>query len=363
MMSLFLVPLIASAEGVSFKTARGTIYSAGPMIGITDNASNDIVAAGGNVVISGNAGNEILAAGGSITLSGKTGGDARIAGGNITITNEIGGEAVLAGGKINVLREALIKYDLIAASGDIMIEGTINGGVRIIGGTVTINGTIEKDVNIKAEHLIIGNSAVIKGSLHYEAPREARVEQGAVVTGETIFTQKEFAPPREKMAKFFGVWWVVKLLALMAAALATYSALREKTEQITALAVNRFGHELLTGFIVLIVIPAAVLLLFITVFGSLLGLVIMFFYISLVVLSSVFGALVFTRLLNGYVFKKETFFTWPMILLGVLLYQVIGLIPFLGWIFKFIFFLSGLGALSHLVYSLRGKSMIPESTG
>ncbi len=37
-------------------------------------------------------------------------------------------------------------------------------------------------------------------------------------------------------------------------------------------------------------------------------------------------------------------------LLGVLIYQAIGLIPLLGWIFKFIFFLPALGVMSHLVF-------------
>ncbi len=348
--ALVFAPLIANAEGLFFKTERGNIYCAGGSIAISENASNDIVAAGGNIVITGSAGNEVLAAGGSILLSGKTGGDARVAGGSITIADEIGGEAVIAGGKIDLLPKALIKSDLIAASGDIRIEGTVAGGARITGGKVFINGTMNKDADIKARELIIGKNAVIKGNLRYEAPQEARIEQGAVITGEKIFMRKEFKAPQAMFAKVLWVLWLVKLIATMAAALVIYFVLPEKTIELTALALNRFGHELLSGFIVLLVIPAVILLLFITVIGSLLGLLGMFFYIAFVILSTVLGALVFTRLLSGYAFKKSPSFTWPIILLGVLIYEVLGLIPLLGWIFKCVFFLSALGALSHLIY-------------
>lgn len=356
LMALVLLPLTSNAEGVSFKTERGNIYSAGGSINITEDASNDIVAAGGNVVITGSAGNELLAAGGSVLLSGKIAGDARVAGGNITIADEIGGEAVVAGGKVNLLPKAVIKSDLFAASGDISIEGTIGGGARIIGGMVLINGTINKNVDIKAQQLVIGKNAIIKGTLRYEAPVEARIEQGAVITGEKIFKKKEFAPPREQVKKFLGLWWIVKLIAVMAAALAIYFMLRKKSEQLTALALDRFGRELLTGFLVFVAIPALILLLFITVLGWLLGLISLFFYIAFITLSTVLGAVVFSGLLGKYVFKREQYLTWPVILLGVLIYQVIGLIPLLGWIFKFAFLLAALGALSHSVYSIREQN-------
>lgn len=361
LLSLLLAPLIAAAEGVSFKTERGNIYSAGGSITVAEDAPNDIVAAGGNLSISGNAGNEVLAAGGSVVLSGKTAGDARAAGGNITVAGSIGGEAVLGGGKINLLPGSMIGSGLIAASGDITIDGTIGGGARIIAGTVTINGTINKDVDVKAEHVIIGKNAKIRGSLRYEAPAEAQIDPGAVITGEKIFKKAERGEPGERAMKFLGVWWLVKLLTVLTAALAIYLLLPEQTTEVTSLAVNRFGRELLAGFIVLVAVPALIVLLFITVLGSLLGLPAIFFYIAFLFLSSVFGALIFTRLISSSVLKKGAALSWPIILAGVVLYQVIGLIPFLGWLFKFVFFLTALGALSHRVYSIKegGSSQRP----
>lgn len=359
---LLAAPLIAGAQEASLTTARGNLYAAGPGIDISENVPNDIVAAGGQLTVTGSAGGGILAAGGEIMMSGRVNGDARMAGGNITIAGDIGGEAVIGAGKLHLLRNARIGSELMAAAGELILDGTINGRARAAGGRVRINGTINGDTDIKAGEIVIGERAVINGDLRYESPREAVIEQGAVIKGEKKFTQKEVTPTGEKIAQTAVALWLLKVIAVMAAALAIYYLLREQTLTVTALALDRFGSELVRGFIVLIVIPALILLLFITMIGWLLGLLGLFFYIAFVILSSVLGALVFTRWSSGYVFRKKPSFSWPAILLGVLIYQVIGLIPFIGWIFKFVFFLSSLGALSHMTYNSLAARSAPSGT-
>ncbi|OGW38587.1 MAG: hypothetical protein A2010_07410 [Nitrospirae bacterium GWD2_57_9] len=348
--AFLFAPLVAGADGITFETERGNIYAAGSSIDVAKRASHDIVAAGGQVVISGSADNEVLAAGGSVLLSGRTGGDARLAGGTITVMNQIGGEAVLAGGKITLTPDGQIGSGLIAAAGEITIEGAIGGTARIIGKTVTINGTIDKDAVIRAERLIIGKNGIIKGNLRYEAPEEARIAQGAVISGTTLFTRTEPVRLGEKGAAFLGIWWVVKVIAFMAAALVIHAAFPDKTRELTALSVNRFGQGLITGLIVLATVPVTVLLLFMTVIGWLIALPVLFFYMAFVALSTVLGALVFTRWAGGYVLRNKDPLSSPMILAGVLVYQVLGLIPLLGWIFKLVFLLCALGSLSHLTY-------------
>jgi cytoskeletal protein CcmA (bactofilin family) len=348
--ALALSPLVANADGLSFETARGNEYISGGSVDVMEDASNDIVAAGGNVIITGNAGNEVLAAGGTVLLLGKVGGDARVAGGNVTIDNEIGGEAVIAGGRIRLLPKSTVKSDLFAAAGDIRVDGTLEGNARIIGRHVTINGVVNKDAYVKAQRLVIGKNALISGDLRYESPEEAQIEPGAMIKGMKIFTRKEPVPSHPKFLRFFLAWWIVKLFAFEAAALALYFALKKKTEQFTVLALKRYGYETFIGFIVLIVVPVAILVLFMTLVGWILGVIGLFFYFAFLFLSSILGAVVFSGVAGRYVIKKEPSITWPIILLGVFLYQIIGLIPVVGWIFKFVFFLLALGTLSHVMY-------------
>ena len=270
----------------------------------------------------------------------------------MTVAGTIGGEAVLTGGRVHLLPRAGIGSGLIAAGGEITLEGVVRGSARIIAGTVTINGTITGDVSIKADHVTIGKSARIGGNLHYEAPQEATIDQGAVITGQKTFKQAEYKQPRQRLLSFLGILWIIKLFAIIAAAIVLYLLLPEQTSQVTSLAMEQFGNELLVGFLVFVAVPALVLLLFITVLGWFLGLVLAFLYVVFLLLSSVFGALTFTRMIERSLLKS-TALSWPLILAGVLVYQVLGLMPFLGTLFKFVFFLAALGGLSHRLYSLR----------
>jgi hypothetical protein len=347
---VLLSPVSVLADGVSFKTEKGNIYSAGGDVTISERVPGDVTAAGGNVVIAGDTGGDVLAVGGTVHLTGRVGDDARIAGGDLTVDTDIGGEATLAGGEIKLLPGTTIKDDLFAAGGNLTIGGDVGGTAKLYGGSVTLNGTIGKNVEIRTGRLIIGKNAVIKGNLFYASPEKARIAQGAVIKGQTIYEHKAYEFPKKKLLGFLWLWWVIKLVATETAALLLYFLLKKKVERFTALAVSGLGREFLTGFIVLILAGAAIGVLFISVAGYILGLVGTFFYVASILLSSVLGAIVFSGLAGRYVFKKEEYVTWPVILLGVLTYQIIGTVPFLGWLMKFVFLLSAFGALSHLVY-------------
>ena len=53
-----------------------------------------------------------------------------------------------------------------------------------------------------------------------------------------------------------------------------------------------------------------------------------------------------------YIFKKEEYeLNWWIIVLGVFVFGLIMLIPFIGWLFKFIVFLATFGSLSAYIVS------------
>jgi hypothetical protein len=346
----FASPAHVYADWSSIKTSAGNAYYAGGDLNISENISGDIFAIGGNLSISGNTEDDLIAAAGRLSLSGNIGGDARVAGGKVTINSEVGGEMMIAGGEVSILPGTSIKKDLFLASGKVNMAGEVKNDLKTAGGEIMINGAVRGNVIAKTGKLTIGKNAVIYGDLSYESPEEARIEEGAVIKGATVFKLKEQIPSKERALWLVLAWWILKVLATMAAAFAIYFTFRDRTEKFAALALNRFGRELLTGFIILVVIPAAVVILFISALGYLLGLVGLFFYIAFIILSTILGAVVFSGLTGKYIFKKEPYITWPILLFGITVYHAVGLIPVVGWIFRFLFFLAGLGTLSELSY-------------
>ena len=82
------------------------------------------------------------------------------------------------------------------------------------------------------------------------------------------------------------------------------------------------------------------------------GLVGLFLYGLLYVLSSVFAGLVIGSLLLKVLFKRPApLANWKAALLGVTVYTVAGLIPLVGWLFKLVFFLTAFGVISRKVYA------------
>ena len=71
----------------------------------------------------------------------------------------------------------------------------------------------------------------------------------------------------------------------------------------------------------------------------------------LLTLSSVFAGIILgTWLIKVLTKRQEYVIDWKAIVVGVIVIKLLALIPFVGWLPKFIFFLIGLGALVKWLY-------------
>jgi hypothetical protein len=278
---------------------RGNLYLAGSVLSVAGTIQGDLLAAGGNVTILGPVTQDVMVAGGTIIFDSSVGGDVRIAGGNITIGGDITGDLVVAGGQVIILSGTTVRGDLVAA-----------------GGQVTNNGTV-------------------RGQTSIYLPKEK--EQKNESTARKVFS-------------FFGLGWLVKLLMVIVFGLVLYYLLKSGTQEVVRRARDGFGKELLRGFVFLITVPAAILIVLLTVIGVPLGVLGIWIYAALLTLSSVFAGMVLGSVLYRLVLRKTSALTLGALLIGIILFQLFKLIPFVGWIICFVFFLAALGSLSHILY-------------
>ena len=102
---------------------------------------------------------------------------------------------------------------------------------------------------------------------------------------------------------------------------------------------------------VLVVVPFAIILAFITMIGFIPGILGVLVYIGLLVLANVGVAFVLGPLLRRIVKRDErNVLNWKTILAGVCGTYVLAVIPFVGWIALLAFFLASLGAWSAMLY-------------
>ncbi|MFA5169651.1 MAG: hypothetical protein WC386_01235 [Candidatus Paceibacterota bacterium] len=329
-------------------TINDNLYVAGSDVNISGTVTGDLFAAGGNVTVSGPVEEDLMAAGGSLNISGKVSGDERVAGGTVTISNVIGGDLLVAGGQVIILPGSTIGKDIEISGGNINYRGESNGKLSISGGDVYINGKVNGDLSITAQSIKIGPDAMINGNFEYSSPREAVLEQGAKVNGTVEFTKTtafEKSSDTKPMMGFMTFALITKLSAIIFAALIFFYFFRKQTEVIIKEGVSNFWKNAGKGFVILIVVPAAVILSFITIIGAPLGVIGGILYVALLIVSSIIANLIFAQLCIN-VFKKGEL-NWWIIILSVIIFGMISFIPFIGWLFKFIILLVALSSLSN----------------
>lgn len=343
----------------SNQTINDNLYAAAGTVGVAGTVNGDVMAAGGSINVTGPVSGDIEAAGGNINITSDVAGDIRVAGGNITISKSAGGDLIVAGGQVNVTSDFSAGKDVKIMGGNVNFTGKAKGNLEIKAGTVYVNGSVAGNLDVTAQDIKLGPKAAIAGNFTYSSSRNATLEQGAVVEGETKFNKINL-PQRGQIATvskgvlagLFGVAWAIKTLAVIIVGLILIYAFKSPTKSVLEMAAVNFWKNVLVGLIVLVVMPIAIILSFITLVGALAGVIALVFYIVLILLASVFGILVFAKLCLKYLFKKPDYeINWWILILSVLVFGIVGIIPFVGWIFVFVIFLSAMGSVSGVVYS------------
>jgi cytoskeletal protein CcmA (bactofilin family) len=344
---LTIMPLIA--YGATFKTGQNyylepgvvindNLYTAGGTVGITGTVNGDLFATGGNITVSGPISGDLAAAGGTLNIGSNVLGSVRVAGGSINVSNSVAGDFIAAGGQISLMPGFSVGKDAAIAGGVIYIDGTINGNLLVAG-----------------KEIKLGPNTIVKGTFNYYSQNPATLEQGAVVQGATSFhkTSMPAGKPINKglMAGLIGFFSILKSLMIFVAALVMLYLLKNQVNSIIEKSVSGFWKEALIGFIVLVAIPVAIVLSFITVVGAFLGIIAAISYGLFIAISSVISILLFAKLSLKYIFKKDNYkLNWWVVAIATLAFGLISCIPFVGWIPVFFIFIASLGSTSEFIY-------------
>lgn len=322
----------------SLEKATTNLYMAGGAVISSGSVDKDLLVAGGTTLVSGPVAGDLFVVGGNITILNQISGDLRIGGGNIVINGNILGDAVMGGGQI-ILSGKTIGGDAAIAGGTVRLDSEVKGNVKMAGGEIYLNAPVGGDVDIKADKLTLGPNADIRGNLKYEATKPAVIEEGGRVRGETTFSElKGRGGFNKEMSAglifgFLSLVFISKFLMMLTAALVFGLVFRRYSKELVETAMANPLKELGRGIITFIVLPVLSVILLVTVIGIPFGVLGLLSFAMLFI----FGAIITPVFLGSLVYKwasKESDYiiNWKTILLGVVVYSILGLIPFLGWI-------------------------------
>lgn len=359
---LLVLPIIAFAAEFrtgdqpslsSGQVVNNDLYLAGGSVNSSGSVQGDLTVAGGTILVNGPVSADLMAGGGSVTILGDIAGDVRFGGGNIVVQGAVLGDVIGGGGQVTV-SGSKVGGDVAIGGGMVTIDAPISGTVHIGGGTVRINAPIAGNVFVKADKLTLGPKAALNGNLTYSAEEAATMENGALVKGETRFEEREIrGAGKAALAAFFTLWLVAKLLMSLVGAFLIAYFFHRYSRELVATAAMQPWMEIGRGLIFLIVVPVVSAILFASIIGIPLGAIALLAYILTMIFVCLAAPIVTGSIVHKWIWKPAGYVVdWKSILIGVVIYFLLGLIPFVGWIVKLGIILLTLGAALNIKWSV-----------
>jgi cytoskeletal protein CcmA (bactofilin family) len=328
----------------------GDHFAAGCPVEVDKPVTGDIFLAGCSIDVDGAVGGDALVAGGRVRLGAPVNQSLYAAGGQVTVNTSVGRNARIAGGRVALGSRSQVAGNVVVAGGNVRIEGAVKGYVSAAGGHVLIDGPVDGDVVATAGTVELGPNARIGGQLRYASPEEIKRDASAQVQGGVQRMQVEDGWPvsgNSASGVGHGIGWVWSIgLMLIAAALVGvfprfYARLAETLRV-------RSWMSLLLGFVALVCIPVAALILMFTLIGVPLALLAIALFPALLLVGYVSTGIG----LGGWALaslkadRAETM--WMRVgaaVLGVLAISLLGRLPYVGGFVVFAALLIGLGAV------------------
>lgn len=360
---LLVMPVVASAATFEAGQKEGNVsvsqtvkngYFAGNSVNFSGKAEQDLIAAGNTLNFSGTIGSSLIAAGNVVTVSGPVGNSARVAGNMVSLQSSVGSDLMAAGNSVVLGQNATVTDDFLAAGNTVDLLGKVKGNAKLAGALININGEINGDVTINgANKVTVGPNTVISGNLIYKAKEPASIAQGAKILGETKFSKVEAAKTKPFTGKIIGLVTLFSLVMLLATFLTLWLLLYLFPKFMRQLMENGSSKPLANiglGFVYLVVVPIAAIILMFTVIGLPLGLLTLGIYgIGLGIAKLLTPVFVGSFLFKWFSKNKTYQVSWLTILVGVIVVAIVSAIPFLGPLAIFIVYLLALSQIAQSI--------------
>lgn len=345
-MSVMAFEFKASQQVYINQKVKDNIAIAASEIEVNEKIEGDLFAAGSNIEINSVITKDTWLVGDRIKIKGIILDDLRAAGRWIKLRGKIKKEVMLAGLYIDIDEECNIDDNCYLAAEEINIYGKIRKNLKARAKEIRISGIIYGDGDLKAEKIVFNSDALFKGNLSYSSKEKLKIPEG-VVSGKVVWKRLIPEIPKKKQPtlakKVF--WFFVFFLALVSFGCAMILIIPKQVELIVQELHDAPLWSLLYGFIFLIFTPFLVIVLCITLIGIPIGVSVITYYFIGIYISKIFPGIFIGNLFLRNREKQSKVLLLIAMLIGVFLIEMTGFIPYLGWFFKLLAILFGLGAL------------------
>jgi cytoskeletal protein CcmA (bactofilin family) len=300
------------------------VFMAGKDQVVDKPVDGDLMMAGDQIKIVANIAGDAYVGGGQVDVGGTINGNLIVAGGNVTITGKVNKNLIVVGGQVRIDNSAEIGGYVLAGGGEVSLLGKFSGPVKVGTGS-----------------LVVGEKAFISGNLEADVTK-SEVATTAKIMGEKKIQVHETKAPEEKpqVNQWRQLGYVKEIFSFLSKLVILLIVVKLGGKKIKGIeTMDSFWSMIGLGLVVLIVTPVAALILMATIIGIALALLVLGLYFIGLYISGIVASII----AGGFVLKNSNQYLQGFV--GLLLLTIIGLIPIIGGLVKFIVLLVGMGVV------------------
>lgn len=233
---------------------------------------------------------------------------------------------------------------VVVVGGDAVVDGHVRERLVVVDGTARVTGTVAGDMVVAAGRAMLEPGARVGGDLHLHESQLAQAP-GATIQGEV---QRGFRFGVGALAGWFA--WIAATTFLIVAGLLFAGLAGRQLREAAGLIRSAFGATALTALVVVVGLPILAVLVMFTVIGIPLGLAVLVGLLPLLALlgylvaGDAIGAAVLRRF-GGTAHRARASRPYLAVTTGVVVLQLVLLIPILGGLVALVASALGAGAL------------------
>ena len=243
----------------------------------------------------------------------------------------------------------------VVISGDAQIDGAIRNGLVVINGNAVVTGQIAGDLTVIDGTVTLQQGATVENISLINS--QLNRSEGVMVSGTIHNDTWSWAASQATVQAFSILFWLGMTLAVLLAAFAFAWLARRQLEDSVSLLRQQPGRTALWGLALWVGLPLLATLAIVTILGLPSGLAVLFVVLPILWLLGylVFGFWVGASALR--LVKRNDQMARPILaaVVGILILQVIALIPVLGGLIVLLGGIWGSGALVYRAIGLRPR--------
>jgi len=304
---------------------EGDFYSATGKMNLSGTVQGDAVIMSSQITVNGSIDKDATLFGGTVDIYGTIGDDLRIVAGETIIAEPVMGDVLVVGGVLTILSSASVAGDVILVTGQATIEGSVGGDILGWSDNLRIDAPVAGDVSVTVNALTLGDKANISGSVQYVSRELVVQAQGATIVGDLV-RNDPVIPAVDTSIRAA----LIPVLVILFSVLAWYLISRKSLTLITNKALSKNFRPALFGFASVILVPFAIVILSVSVIGTLVGITLFFLYALMLMLALIAMPALLGQAIMKLFSQPTKELTLISLIVGVFAVVILSVLPIVG---------------------------------